>query len=190
MAKFGLEQINDVHLEKIGLNSGESARFKIERAIIPDKANWDPETDIDEEDWTLVSTVFVTNSPNAKKSKAGNPMVKVRGMSATITVDEDGNGEPDVDDDGKLIQVGVVYRITEENWAWSYNILDTDEYPNPQYPVTSKVDNPFSFKNEPKENIDVIVRHAESKATNIFKAVGEGEKNVQYDDSKKNTREE
>lgn len=173
----------NVHLEKIGLNPGESARFRIERATIPNKENWDPAIDINEEDWTLVSTVFVTNSPNTPQSKNGYPMVKVRGMPATITIDEDEDGKPDVDSEGKIIQIPVVYRITEEEWAWSYTILDTEEYPNPQYTVTSKVDNPFSFKNEPKEKIDVIVRHAESKATNIFKTVGEGEENVRYDDS-------
>lgn len=180
----------NVHLEKIGLKPGESAKFRIERAVIPDKANWDPETDIDGSAWTYVSTVFVTNSPNAKISKNGNPMVQVRGMPATITVDENHDGQPDKDEDGKIIQLGVVYRITEENWAWSYTILNTEEYPNPQYTVTSKVDNPFAFKNEPKDNIDVKIRHAESKATNIFKAVGEDEKNVRYDDSKKNVRED
>ena len=178
----------NIYLEKIGLKPGESAKFKIERAVIPNKENWDPETDIAENAWTYVSTVFVTNGQYSKLSKNGNPMVKVRGMPATITLDEDGDGEPDEDDEGKIIQLDVVYRITEEPWAWSYDILDTDEYPNPQYTVTSKVDNPFSYKNEPKENIDVIVRHAESKATNVFKTLGDGEKNERYDDSKKNVR--
>ena len=174
----------NVYLEKIGLKSGESAKFRIERAVIPNKENWDPETDIAEGAWTYVSTVFVTNSPNTPTSAKGNPMVKVRGMPATITIDENNDGQPDVGEDGKIIQIGVVYRITEENWAWSYTILNTEEYPNPQYTVTSKVDNPFAFKNEPIDHIDIDIRHAESKATNIFKAVGEGKENVLYDDSK------
>ncbi len=174
----------NVYLEKIGLKSGESAKFRIERAVIPNKENWDPETDIAEDAWTYVSTVFVTNSPNTPTSAKGNPMVKVRGMPATITIDENNDGQPDVGEDGKIIQIGVVYRITEENWAWSYTILNTEEYPNPQYTVTSKVENPFAFKNEPIDHIDIDIRHAESKATNIFKAVGEGKENVLYDDSK------
>ena len=115
-------------------------------------------------------------------------MIQVRGLPATITVDEDEDGNPDVGSDGKIIQLGVVYRITEENWAWSYDIDGTDDYPNPQYTVTSKVDNPFAYSNDKKENIDVIIRHAESKATNIFKAVGEDEDNERYDDSKTNNR--
>ena len=177
----------NIYLEKIGLDPGESAKFKIDRAIIPDEENWDP-ANFDESAWTYVSTVFVTNGPNSKKSKNGNPLIQVRGLPATITVDANNDGIPDVGADGKIIQLGVVYRITEENWAWSYDIDGTDEYPNPQYTVTSKVDNPFAYSNDKKENIDVIIRHAESKATNIFKAVGEGETNERYDDSKTNDR--
>ena len=178
----------NIYLEKIGLDPGESAKFKIDRAIIPDTPNWDPST-FEESAWTYVSTVFVTNGPNTKKSKNGNPLIQVRGLPATVTVDVNPkDGKPDVDSDGKIIQLGVVYRITEENWAWSYDIDGTDEYPNPQYTVTSKVDNPFAYSNDKKENIDVIIRHAESKATNIFKAVGEGETNERYDDSKTNDR--
>ena len=178
----------NIYLEKIGLDPGESAKFKIDRAIIPDEDDWDPST-FEESAWTYVSTVFVTNSPNSKKSKNGNPLIQVRGLPATITVDKNNDGKPDVDPNtGKIIQLGVVYRITEENWAWSYDIDGTDEYPNPQYTVTSKVDNPFAYSNDKKENIDVIIRHAESKATNVFKAVGEDEENERYDDSKTNNR--
>ena len=178
----------NIYLEKIGLDPGESAKFKIDRAIIPDEDDWDPST-FEESAWTYVSTVFVTNSPNSKKSKNGNPLIQVRGLPATITVDKNNDGKPDVDPNtGKIIQLGVVYRITEENWAWSYDIDGTEEYPNPQYTVTSKVDNPFAYSNDKKENIDVIIRHAESKATNIFKAVGENEDNERYDDSKTNNR--
>ena len=177
----------NIYLEKRGLDPGESAKFKIERALIPSTPNWDPAT-FNENAWTYVSTVFVTNGAFAKTSKNGYPMIQVRGLPATITVDNDNDGHPDVDSDGKIIQVGVVYRITEEKWAWSYDISGTDEFPNPQYTVTSKVDNPFSYTNSKKENIDVIIRHAESKATNIFKAVGEDEENERYDDSKTNNR--
>jgi hypothetical protein len=132
--------------------------------------------------------VFVTNGPSTKTSKNGYPLIQVRGLPATITVDENEDGQPDVGTDGKIIQLPVVYRITEENWAWSYDISGSEDFPNPQYTVTSKVDNPFSFNNGKKENIDVIIRHAESKATNVFKAVGEGEANERYDDSKTNDR--
>ena len=172
----------NMYVEKIGLNPGESAKFRIERAIIPDTDDW---TISDLTDWAFVSTIFVTNSPNTKQSANGNPIVKVRGMPATITIDEDNNGEPDVDSDGNIIQKPVIYRITEENWSWSYELDSETE--NPQYTVTSKVDNPFTFKNAKKDNgdIDVKIRNAESKATNIFKDV---ETKVKYDDSKDNGR--
>lgn len=175
----------NIYLEKRGLDPGESAKFKIERAIIPDEENWNP---ANLTDWSYVSTVFVTNGPSTKISKNGYPLIQVRGLPATITVDENEDGQPDVGTDGKIIQLPVVYRITEENWAWSYDISGSEDFPNPQYTVTSKVDNPFSFNNGKKENIDVIIRHAESKATNVFKAVGEGEANERYDDSKTNDR--
>ena len=175
----------NIYLEKRGLDPGESAKFKIERAIIPDEENWNP---ANLTDWSYVSTVFVTNGPSTKTSKNGYPLIQVRGLPATITVDENEDGQPDVGTDGKIIQLPVVYRITEENWAWSYDISGSEDFPNPQYTVTSKVDNPFSFNNGKKENIDVIIRHAESKATNVFKAVGEGEANERYDDSKTNDR--
>lgn len=175
----------NIYLEKRGLDPGESAKFRIERAIIPDEENWNP---ANLTDWSYVSTVFVTNGPSTKTSKNGYPLIQVRGLPATITVDENEDGQPDVGTDGKIIQLPVVYRITEENWAWSYDISGSEDFPNPQYTVTSKVDNPFSFNNGKKENIDVIIRHAESKATNVFKAVGEGEANERYDDSKTNDR--
>lgn len=57
----------------------------------------------------------------------------------------------------------------------------------PQYTTTSNVTNPFTFSNTKEDNIDVKVRHAESKATNIFKpSVVTG--SVKYDDSKTNNR--
>ena len=77
------------------------------------------------------------------------------------------------------VQKDLIYRIREDGWSWSY---DRDE--TPQYTVTSKVTNPFTFTNTPKENIDIIVRHAESKATNTFKTGG----GATFDDSKTNTR--
>ncbi len=158
----------NIYIEKEGLEGVESAKFMIERAIIPDDAVYDRDTLT----WHYVSTVFVTNSENAKHSSSGNPMIKVRGLPATVQVGTDSDGKP--------IQKGVVYRISEENWSWSYT-PDTE----PQYTDTEKVDNPFTFVNTPKANIDQLIRHAESKVTNVFKR---GVTNEVYDDSKKNTR--
>lgn len=156
----------NVYIEKVGLEGRESAKFRIDVAYLP--ASGDPE-DVDEEDWEYVSTVFVTNSPNSEH-RGQNPMVRVKGMPATRML----NG----------VQKPLIYRITEEGWSWSYT-PDETTYEHVQYTVTSKVDNPFTFENDKRtsENIDVKVRHAESKSTNIFTGTGV----VKYDDSKENT---
>ena len=73
-------------------------------------------------------------------------------------------------------EVGYVYKITEEDWSWSYERDAT-----PQYTVTTKVTNPFSFSNTKKKELEYKLRHAESKATNIFKMEGGV---IRYDNSK------
>ena len=161
----------NVHLTKTGLSLGESAKFKIERAVlletevdqdengVPDRL--EANTAASEALWQYVSTVFVT------KTSTDDPLVKVKGMPATT----EGEGED---------QAGFIYRITEEEWSWSYS-RDTE----PQYTKTSKVDNPFTFNNTKKPNIDYIIRNAESKVTNVFKT---GDFNPKYNDSKNNGR--
>ena len=164
----------NIHLKKTGLGAGESAKFKIERAQLPETLpeNFNPATLTN---WSYVSTVFVTNSPNSLHDpNDGNPIVKVRGLPANM----------DVTENGQTVHRSFVYRVTEEGWSWSY-----DPQTQPQYTITSNVTNPFTFNNQKKDNIDVKVRHAESKATNIFKTDDEGTIiPVQYDDSKPNNR--
>lgn len=178
----------NVYIEKIGLEGRESAKFKIERAEMPDMtewteaqiAAWDPNTDKTLE-WSYVSSVFVTNSPTTEKTPivtgtdgkttGGNPMVRVKGMPATL--------EKTVG--GATVQVPLIYRISEEPWSWSY-----DPQTAPQFTVTTKIDNPFTFDNKKKNNIDVEVRHAESKVTNIFNSGT----TKRFDDSKTNTGRE
>ena len=175
----------NIHLKKIGLRPGESAKFEISRAVIPtdmtpeEAKTWNPAS-LAESAWSKVSTVFVTNSTNDPNA---TPIVKVKGMPATVTQDADNDGEPDVDDEGNIIQLGVIYRVKEEPWGWSYDVSNTLAYPNPQYTETSRVDNPFEFKNTKKDGgqIDVTIRNAETKATNVFKV---GETNGHYVDSK------
>ena len=159
----------NLHIKKTGLNPGESAKFSIERAIIPydDEGNWDV-SDINEDDWSYVSTIFVTMDEDATSSTP-DPIVKVKGLPANI----------DVMVNGVKTQKDVVYRISEEPWGWSYEADTGNE--DPQYTVTSKVDNPFEFKNKKQEGIEFKVRHAESKATNSFDPDGP---TVKYDDSK------
>ena len=158
----------NIHITKTGLEPGESAKFKIERAILPEgNVNVANLTD-----WHYVSTVFVTK----RQGQTTEPIVKVTGLPADVEVKE-GTGES-----ATTKKKDVVYRITEEPWSWSY-----DPQTDPQYTNTSSITNPFTFDNKKKDNIDVLVRHAESKATNIFKS-GVVTNNVRYDDSKTNSR--
>lgn len=163
----------NIYIEKAGMQGIESGKFMIERAIVPDLPEGQEELTVEdiegiaESDWEYVSTVFVTNSTNAQHATSGNPVVKVKGLPATKLVG------------GK--QKGLVYRIHEENWSWSYT--NGDGY---QYTVTGQVNNPFTFTNSKTANIDKTLKHAESKVTNIFKNVDTKEV---YDDSKTNTRD-
>ena len=154
----------NIYIEKVGLEGVESARFLIERAVVPDSGKIE---DIASDAWEYVTTVFVTNSTNAKHNpETNNPWVKVRGL-------------PSNDDNDK----GFIYRVTEENWSWSYS----GETP-PQFTDTNHLENPFTFENDKKDRIDVLIRHAESKVTNVFKpkSTGSTEGEVKIDDSKTN----
>lgn len=150
----------NIYIEKAGLKKGESAKFIIEKAVLPDSG--DP-ADVADNAWSYVTSVFVTK-PQLDET-ANNPVVKIKGLPASELVGE--------------VQKGLVYRIREEGWSWSYT-YSTD----PKYTVSGQVNNPFEFTNTPKENIDIRVRHAESKATNVFKTGG----GFTYDDSKTNVR--
>jgi len=149
----------NIYIEKAGLKNGESAKFIIEKAILPDTGDPTAATD-----WSYVTSVFVTKPQNAVATDP-NPVVKIKGLPSTTG---EGNN-----------QKGLVYRIREEGWSWSYT-YSTD----PRYTVAGQSNNPFVFTNTPKENIDIRVRHAESKATNVFKTGG----GFTYDDSKTNVR--
>lgn len=75
------------------------------------------------------------------------PMVKVRGLDPNY-----------------------IYQIVEEPWSWAYTseaitVTRTDLL----------ITNPFKFKNTPKTDIDIKVRHAESKVTNDFFDTGSSE---------------
>ena len=165
----------NIYLTKSGLGAGESAKFRIDRAQLPDPvpANFDPATYYtDESAWSYVSTVFVTK-PQGSTATDPDPIVKVKGLPANMDVEVAGEGGSTT-----TIHKSFVYRITEENWSWSY----TAQTP-PQYTTTSNVTNPFTFNNDKKDNIDFEIRHAESKATNVFKP-NVVTNNVKYDDSK------
>ena len=148
----------NIYIEKTGLNHGESAKFKIERAEIPLNGTYT----LANLTFSYVSTVFVTQPETATDETPVT--VKVKGLPAN-----------------KSTTVGYLYKVTEEEWAWSYKRDKT-----PQYTVTSKVDNPFSFSNEKKEGIEMKLHHAESKVNNVFKSTAATK---EYNDSKKNERE-
>ena len=160
----------NIYIEKTGLEGVESAKFRIERAVLPPlEAGQEEYTlqdikGIPEANWKYVTTVFVTNSDNAQHDAvSGNPVVRVKGLAA----DEEVSG----------VKKGLVYRISEESWSWAYT-ASGEKY---QYTVTGQVNNPFTFTNETK---NTAIKHAESKVTNIFKT---GTTKV-FDDSKDNGR--
>lgn len=155
----------NIYIEKAGLKNGESAKFIIEKAVMPASGN---PADVAANGWSYVTSVFVTK-PQTAASTDPDPIVKIKGLPAT---EIEGTGS-------SAVQKALLYRIREENWSWSYT-FSTD----PQY-TSEKVENPFTFENKPKTNIDIRVRHAESKSTNIFKT---GETGGHYDDSKTNVR--
>ena len=160
----------NIHITKDGLRPGESAKFKISRTKLPMT---------DSSVWEYVSSVFVTNGDNAMHMEIDGvsyPVVYVRGLPATV------EETTIVDGETVTTQVGLVYKVEEEPWAWSY-----EQTTPPQYTNTENIDNPFTFKNTKKDGIDYKVRHAESKAINTFKPTSEGG-GFKWEDSKTNTK--
>lgn len=143
----------NIHIRKTGLKVGESAKFTIQRKYVKDSDAGGSNP------WVPVTSVFVTRHDGDAEEGVNAPMTKVMGM-------------PSTDSDDKP----YVYRIVEDDWSWSYDSL-------PLTPTTTDLleTNPFIFQNAEKDNIDVKVRHAESKATNTFHP---DKTNVKYDDSK------
>lgn len=101
------------------------------------------------------STVWepVTTVFLTKETAEGeNPEVKVRGLDP-----------------------GYIYKIVEDGWSWSYKSSYTVNR------TDKLITNPFIFTNTQNADIDKKVKHAESKAVNVFGA----NKHVEYIDSKK-----
>ena len=143
----------NIHIRKTGLKVGESAKFTIQRKYVKDSDAGGSNP------WVPVTSVFVTRHDGDAEEGVNAPITKVMGM-------------PSTDSDDKP----YVYRIVEDDWSWSYDSL-------PLTPTTIDLleTNPFIFQNAEKDNIDVKVRHAESKATNTFHP---DKTKVKYDDSK------
>gem|GEM_PF-2377073 len=161
----------NLHINKQGLKEGESAKFTVERAKIPNgwtKPATQNDPAYDGLDWEDVTSVFVTRREGQLSDK---PITKIIGL-------------PSVSDDNSE----YIYRIKEDNWSWSYTST-------PATPVTSDrlVVNPFIFTNEKIDGIEQQIRHAESKVTNTFRdeskwKEGAERNNKEYDDSKENVR--
>lgn len=156
----------NIFINKLGLEEGESAKFLIERAILPD--DWTkPASSSDAAyntlSWEPVTSVFVTKH---KGQKDADVITKVVGLPATKSVSG--------------VQKEFVYRVVEQDWSWSYSSTALTAVTTDQL-----VTNPFKFQNTKKDGIDAKVRHAESKATNTFHP---DKQNVNYDDSKENGR--
>jgi len=156
----------NIFINKLGLDEGESAKFLIERALLPD--DWEKpasstSTAYNSLSWEPVTSVFVTKHEGESDDDV---ITKVVGLPATKTVSG--------------VQKEFVYRVVEQDWSWSYTSTALT-------PVTTDqlVTNPFKFQNTKKDGIDTKVRHAESKATNTFHP---DKQNVKYDDSKDNGR--
>jgi len=113
--------------------------------------------------WENVTSVFVTRKATDTEY---TPITKVTGLPAT---DDSATPQP------------YYYRIVEEDWSWSYT-------PDKTSMLSTDIEtNPFVFINSQKDNIDVKVRHAESKVSNIFLPTTDGG-GKKFDDSKTNTR--
>ena len=161
----------NLHINKQGLREGESAKFTVERAVLPDgwtKPATSSDPAYDQLRWVDVTSVFVTRR---KGDLEGEPETQIKGL-------------PSTDDQGKE----YVYRIKEDNWSWSYTPGRTTIFTSDQLVV-----NPFIFTNTLIEDIDKQIRHAESKVTNTFRdeskwKEGKERKKKETDDSKPNTR--
>ena len=111
-----------------------------------------------ETNWEEVTSVFVTRHKN---QDINAPRTRIEGLPAT-----------------NKSGVEYIYKVREDDWSWSYTLTSDREL------TTDDNDNPFTFTNSKKNDIDTKIRHAESKATNTFKTGG----SAQYDDSKGNGR--
>lgn len=114
-----------------------------------------------ETNWEEVTSVFVTRHKN---QDINAPRTRIEGLPAT-----------------NASGVEYIYKVREDDWSWSYTLTSARELTT----EGEDNDNPFTFTNKPKKDIDTKIRHAESKASNTFKT---GVTTVEYDDSKYNNR--
>ena len=112
----------------------------------------------DKQTWEEVTSVFVTRHSGQSPTE---PRTRIEGLPATNKSGAE-----------------YIYKVKEDDWSWSYTLTSDAEL------LSDDNDNPFTFTNEKKRNVDANIRHAESKVTNTFTTGGKAE----YDDSKNNNR--
>ena len=99
--------------------------------------------------WTPATSVFVTRTAVDAKEGENAPITKIIGLPAT---------------DNSTPAKPYIYQVVEEPWTWSY----VSGHTTPDR-TDLLITNPFIFTNRKKDNIDVKVKNAESKAFNEFK---------------------
>lgn len=160
VAKFDKPHVSlpvNIHIQKDGLDVGESAKFTIQRKTA------------DETEWGYVTSVFVTRTSEAEVS----PIVKVIGLPAT--------------DESNVKKYVYRVVEDKWNWEYKLvSITDKDGNSIGTLATRSATTddlelNPFIFTNEKKDNIEARIKNAESKAMNIFTS---GETQGHYTDSK------
>lgn len=98
--------------------------------------------------WTPATSVFVTRTAADAKEGENAPITKIVGLPAT---------------DNSTPAKPYIYQVVEEPWTWSY----VSGHTTPDR-TDLLITNPFIFTNRKKDNIDVKVKNAESKAFNTF----------------------
>ena len=144
----------NLQIQKVGLQNGESAKFKIQR--IPETS--DPSTAA-ETDWEDVTTVFVTEDG----SSTDNPEVYIRGLAPAYhyrILEEEWGWSYD------FVSAEADGYIINDEGQKEFGTVTVED----RTKVTSDkfVGNPIIFTNSPKAEIESKVHHAEGKATNTF----------------------
>ena len=146
-----------IKIKKDGLRHGESATFEIHRC--------EP---LKDDDGNILYNAIGKPRPDTTTDK---------NWSKVILTNKGADGDP-VEKVLMALDPNYVYRIIEDDWAWSYTLSGSGTTL-----TTSEVEvNPFIFHNTEKEG---VVKHAEAVSINHFATSAEGEAEVEnYQSSK------
>ena len=136
-----------IKIKKDGLRHGESATFEIHRC--------EP---LKDDDGNILYNAIGKPRPDTTTDK---------NWSKVILTNKGADGDP-VEKVLMALDPNYVYRIIEDDWAWSYTLSGSGTTL-----TTSEVEvNPFIFHNTEKEG---VVKHAEAVSINHFATSAEGE---------------